>query len=1712
MTFLMVCSTLPMDAITAYAANEDIANENVEGSTTTEEKSVANESTAETINAGAEETTSAGEETTNTGAEETANAGGTGANAEGAETNVGEAETNAGETGANIEETGTETGTVSGSDAEAATETGQIDLAGLKSLKSVRSLSTNANALTSTGSVADYVCIAHPNLPGGYVKLNSENPEVPAEYQQYVKASFDDTTGTLTLEKYTGGDACYTINDGIYACVYANCDLTIDLDTRTTAPDCLFELDAPDNAYECYGIYVAGDLIIANKNGVTRTLQFEADAASRIAMGIYSPKTVTVRGYNLTLNSYGAQTTDDTGYNCGIYAQTGYTQTYKPTVRAIATKDQSDPYAAQSSSGIESGSHGEIKVEGGILEAVGADLVRGGNSFCTSYGVRAGDKSSLGSNNDWEDTVYCNGSVTVSEGATLRAKGGTVDGTINTVFPTMSVGIATNTLTANGKVEAIADEAFLNAGSTGDLLVSRGIWVYDLSIGAKGDVLAKADVVHGTASMKVMNSIGVHSSRMEISGKLVAEGADAWEKSCGIHCGRRYNMYDGADITATAGNTAAGKQGSPVVGDGSIGAEFCGSEFTATGGSLVATAGANAYDQPSVGVKISTQTFQMSGNASVKGIGGQGVNSLTVSGFEWSSGSANDSYGIYLLATPTLNDNAVLEGVGGENISYGYDTVFAAKSCGIYTNGALSVSGSGTLKGTGGSCRYAHGERGSDDSYGIYANTSLNGTTSIDATGVTIIAKGGDVATETGVGQNSTGGRSFGLYSDGNATFAGCTVTAESGDAVNPITVSNAANPQNDSYGAYFNGDLTLSHSTLTGTAGSAQKVYGVYLTNGVTLATADATLNANAPAFNNEGTYSKKGAYGLYIPSGFAVKLGKLVARGASGAINVTTDWVAFNDSPYFGRSTVYDPAEEQITYSTDRGFGNNSGFTGSKYIMFDASSIKVTMEGWNYASMPSSANEPQYASDKYEGTATITYAGTLRKGGTYATPTERPTEAGDYTVTVTYDNGLSGSAGFTIEPCDFSASGYISFNTQPAYNGQEQDAVFTAYGLHNNSWADLDSSDYDIISGGTATNVGNVQLVIRGKGNYTGEMSGTWSLRKATPQTVHFTNVNMSDQIYDGNAKSIATPTLLSRYQGCGDLAVLYGSSYSATPPTDPGTYYIYLRVGGGQNFESDDVYLGSFTIKRAPNPLTVINTATVAKGGNVLSLAGKVSEAQGEVSYEISGADLGCTVNASTGEFTSGDTTGVVTVNVTAAGNEYYEAGTTTIAITVTETELAKIGSVVFTVAQPQSDATYRVVVNDDWAYTLGADVTGYDAEKVTVTADNWVSYDSFVEDKIIVGYPFRTKVTLTAKPGYQFDLENLTYDLRETYDNSGSLSTGILPEYSTVADPAKDAFYRVVSATTSEIQVAVQVKVGEVVPMEPAVMRSASANLDGKIGLNFYVSMPDYILEDPEAYATITMGEKSQTYLVSDAATSVSQGITRRVFTYYVVAKEMQDDMTFRLYTGNGRIVRLETPNGTDYTGTGFSYSVFDYLDGRIANSSNAKMVALAKATKDYGIASQVYFNYNADGLAVSSNVTDLDKNILLNGYKATLEGSMPSGLTGMTMTLALDADCSYRVYYKFASGVDPRDYTYTLDNVTATVKQNSTGYYLEVTNIAAKNLDKIHTFTISNGSVTYSVKASALTYARYLCTQSAVEKQNLGKALYLYNNTAKEYLN
>ena len=108
-------------------------------------------------------------------------------------------------------------------------------------------------------------------------------------------------------------------------------------------------------------------------------------------------------------------------------------------------------------------------------------------------------------------------------------------------------------------------------------------------------------------------------------------------------------------------------------------------------------------------------------------------------------------------------------------------------------------------------------------------------------------------------------------------------------------------------------------------------------------------------------------------------------------------------------------------------------------------------------------------------------------------------PKNAGDYWVTATvaasgnYGSATSVAKKFTISQKDLTDS-MITLGTQKTYNGTEQSVQIASV---KDSGASLTAAiDYTIERGDKAADVGNNTLVIKGKGNYTGEARATWSL----------------------------------------------------------------------------------------------------------------------------------------------------------------------------------------------------------------------------------------------------------------------------------------------------------------------------------------------------------------------------------------------------------------------------------------------------------------------------------------------------------------------------------------------------------------------------------------------------------------------------------------
>ncbi|UKI37214.1 MAG: hypothetical protein L6V93_03255 [Clostridiales bacterium] len=65
------------------------------------------------------------------------------------------------------------------------------------------------------------------------------------------------------------------------------------------------------------------------------------------------------------------------------------------------------------------------------------------------------------------------------------------------------------------------------------------------------------------------------------------------------------------------------------------------------------------------------------------------------------------------------------------------------------------------------------------------------------------------------------------------------------------------------------------------------------------------------------------------------------------------------------------------------------------------------------------------------------------------------------------------------------------------------------------------MSESDYDIVSGSTATDVGEKILKIQGKGNFSGNAEKKWSLKKKN---------------YDGIKTASAKSALRQAYEHCG------------------------------------------------------------------------------------------------------------------------------------------------------------------------------------------------------------------------------------------------------------------------------------------------------------------------------------------------------------------------------------------------------------------------------------------------------------------------------------------------------------------------------------------------------------------------------------------------
>lgn len=284
---------------------------------------------------------------------------------------------------------------------------------------------------------------------------------------------------------------------------------------------------------------------------------------------------------------------------------------------------------------------------------------------------------------------------------------------------------------------------------------------------------------------------------------------------------------------------------------------------------------------------------------------------------------------------------------------------------------------------------------------------------------------------------------------------------------------------------------------------------------------------------------------------------------------------------------------------------------------------------------------------------------------------------------------------------------------------------------------------------------------------------------------------------------------------------------------------------------------------------------------------------------------------------------------------------------------------------------------------------------------------------------------------------------------------------------------------------------------------ATIREVSATLDGDIGMNYYISLPQSVAEDSNAYVQFTMnGSATKTRIPEPEADGTYK------FTCWLNAKEMHDNITFSLHDENDDIINIYTNGGSEIES--FEYSLAEYFEKLSSDTSeeNTALVNLAKVTLAYGCYAQKAFSYDVETASSTADLSGVTAETLAD-HKMTKTGEIPEGLKLSEMTLILETETTLCLYFK---ADDINNYSFKLDEavVTPTEISGEGLYCIKIADIAAKDLDTKHTLVI-NDNCTITFDAFSYAYSVVKAGENDTVCDAV-KALYKYNEAANEYFN
>lgn len=511
----------------------------------------------------------------------------------------------------------------------------------------------------------------------------------------------------------------------------------------------------------------------------------------------------------------------------------------------------------------------------------------------------------------------------------------------------------------------------------------------------------------------------------------------------------------------------------------------------------------------------------------------------------------------------------------------------------------------------------------------------------------------------------------------------------------------------------------------------------------------------------------------------------------------------------------------------------------------------------------------------------------------------------------------------------------------------------------------------------------------------------------------------------------------------------------------PNQAGEFKIALKATNSAG--SDSVYLPIPILADIPR----ITTSSLPDGYYGKAYSAKIT-AKGAtpITFIVSNLPKGLSCNSSTGAITGTPTrTGTFNVSL-GASNSFGRAATRIVPLTIIETGIVINPPSITTTSLPQGKAGE--------AYSATLTATG--TTPITWSASGLPSGLSCSSAGKITGTPTSSGI----------------FSVKVTASNTiGSVSKTLQLIISSATD----------STELDEYDVRPEFK-------------THSLMLDGQIGVNFYMLLPEI--------SGIDYNNGKDCYMTFGVKNDYSVNVPQIFDAEFMNSSKKY--YGFRCFINS---IQMADPIKATFTYGGKStvtheYSVKEYLDTAISKTSVEAEKVLMQAIKDYGHYAQLNlarlhgWTIGNEHLAMDCtheySASDIEKvRAAVDGYEI-VRNTANSGIEKASFSLNLDSDTVINIYLKPYSSYTGSVAAYLEGNKeNIAVKQPDGRYKIEISSIAAHLLGKTYTITV-NARESFIIKVSALSYVRTVLNASSAkdeEKKNCA-ALYKYYEATMAY--